>query len=241
MRSLGQIAASRWYTLLAGILLTIIAAAMVFACVPMNYRSIGTLVVMPPKWTAAQSGNPLLELDSRMNATASILVQTITSPLLSFRAGLVPGTDTLTATNATIGATPGENGSPFITVSAESRDPLRSPAIIVWITGLSREQLAQMQRELKVAKSNTLTLRSVVAPTPSKPVLVPPIGATTATILLGLVLTALAAYGIDLVEIRRRGHGLASAPPLHGSALVPAVVPVRRAASLGGHADRKAG
>jgi hypothetical protein len=227
--------------LLSGVFLTTIAAALVFACVPMNYRSSGTLVVMPPKWTAAQSGNPLLELDSRMNATASILVQTITSPLLSFRAGLVPGTDTVTATNATIGSATSENGSPFITVIAESRDPLRSPAIIGWITGLSREQLTQMQHELKVAKSNTLTLRSVVAPTPSKPVLVPPIGATTATILLGLVLTALAAYSIDLVEARRLRHGLASVPPLSGAGQAPAIVPAQPAASLGTREDRKAG
>jgi hypothetical protein len=228
--------------LLSGVLVTTIAAALVFAWGPMNYRSSGTLVVMPPKRVAAQSVNPLLELDSRLNATASILVQTITSPLLSFRAGLVPGTDTVTAKNATIGSAAGENGSPFITVSAESRDPLRSPAIIGWITDLSRENLAQMQHELKVSRSNTLTLRSVVAPTPSKPVLVPPIGVTTATILLGLVLTALAAYCIDLVEVRRRGRGLASVAPLHGAGQPPpALVPAWPAASLGTREGRKAG
>lgn len=241
MRRLGRIAVSRWYTVLSGVLLATIAAALVFTCVPMNYRSSGTLVVMPPQRASTQSTNPLLHNESKMNTTASILTQGITSPLLYFRAGLVPGKDTVAAKNATPSSPVEANGSPFITITAESRDALRGPAIIYWMTDLSRENLAQTQRELKVAKRNALTLDTVVAPTPSAPVLVPPIGAATATLLLGLLLTAMAANRVGLADLRRRADELAPVVPIDGAGRELTIVPAEPAADLGNGRRRRAG
>lgn len=241
VRRPGQNTLSRKYTLLSGALLTAIAAAAVFACSPMNYRSTGTLVVMPAKQSARQSTNPLLALDGRTNTTASMLTQTINSPLMSFRAGLLPETDTVTAKNAAIGSATTGNGSPLISITAESPDAQRSPAIISWVTDLSRENLAQIQHELRVAKRNSLTLGSVIAPTPSAPVLVPPVAVTMATVLLGLLLTMMAAYGDDLSDNRRRRHELAPVLPFKGAGQPPTVVPAQPAASLGTREDRKAG
>lgn len=233
MRGLGRLAVARWHTVLAGVLLTTIAAALVFTCIPMNFRSSGTLVVMPPPRSVKQATNPLLVNESRMNTAASILTQTISSPFLFFRAGLNPGSDTVTAKNATPSAPASPNGSPFITITAESRDALRGPAIIYWMTDLSRENLAERQRDLKVAKRNSLTLDTVVAPTAGAPVLVPPIGVTTATIVLGLLLTIGAAYRIDRAEMRRREE-LAPVVPLDGTDdRKLTVIPAAPAASLG--------
>jgi hypothetical protein len=241
MRRLGRIAVSRWYTVLAGVLLSTIAAALVFTCVPMTYRSSGTLVVMPPPRTTVQNMNPLLQNDSKMNTTAAILTQTITGQLLAFQAGLVPGADTVTAKNAAPGDPTTANGSPFITVTAESRDALRSPAIIYWMTDLSREHLADLQRGLRVAKRNSLSLDTVAAPTPSAPVLVPPIRAATGTLVLGLLLTAAAAHRLDRAQLRRRADELALVVPLDGAGHQPELAPVASVADLGSHRDRKAG
>lgn len=230
MRRLGRTAVHRWYTIIAGVLLATTAAALVFTCIPMAYRSSGTLVVMPPARTTGQTTNPLLEHDTKMNTTASVLTQTIASPLLQFQAGLVPGSDAITAKNAAPSAPTSEKGSPFITITAESRDVLRSPEIIYWMTDLSRSNLADMQRGLKVAKRNQLVLDTIAAPSPSAPVMVPPIAGATATLLLGLLLTAAAVYRLDRVRLSRAVGELALVVPLDGAGQRPTAVPAEPAA-----------
>lgn len=222
MRSVAQTMTSQWYTMISGLLLTLTAGALVFALVPMSYTSSGTVVVMPPKHPTARAGNPLLAFNSNLDTIALILLQVMSSPLLPARIGLVDGHDTVAVKNAGISSAPDASAPhPFISISAQSPDATRSPAIVSWVIDLVRSDLAAQQRALNVPKRAAVTLESVVAPTPAKPVWTAPVGASGGALLLGLVLTTIVARGIDRAATRRQQHEFTPAVPLDGPGYPP--------------------
>jgi hypothetical protein len=196
---------TQWYAIVSGLLLTITAAATVFALVPPSYVSSGTVIVMPPTHPTNAAGNPLLAFNSSLDTVALLLLQTLSSPLLPERVGLVADQDTVTVRNASIGASPKSAGQhPFISITAQSPEPARSVAIVSWVMDLARRDLADRQRELLVPKRKNVTLGTVVDPTPAKQVWTAPVSATGGVLLLGLMLTTTVAGGIDRAAIRRR-------------------------------------
>jgi len=218
VRGLGRVVISQWFTVVSGLLLTLTAAALVFALVPLSYTSSGTVVVMPPTRPTAKPANPLLAFNSNLDITASIVLQSLSSPLLAFRIGLVAGQDAVTSMTAGIGSSP--TTGPLISITAQSPDAARSPAIVSWVIDLARRDLADRQRALKVANRMAVTLESVVDPTPAKPVWLVPVSATGGTLLLGLLLTTAAACGINRAATSRR-HELAPEVPFEGVGYPP--------------------
>jgi hypothetical protein len=218
VRGLGRVVISQWFTMVAGLLLTVIVAALVFALVPPSYTSSGTVVVMPPTWPTNRPTNPLLALDSNLDIIASIVLQSLSSPLLPLRVGLVAGQDTVTTKNAGFGSL--LTAGPFISITAQSPDAVRSPAIVSWVIDLARQDLADRQRALKVANRKAVTLESVVNPTPAEPVWLVPVSATGGALLLGLMLTTAMACGINRAANRDR-HELAPAVPFEGVGYPP--------------------
>src|ERR1700754_3515014 len=105
VRCLGRVMISQWYTMISGLLLTAAAAALVFALVPPSYTSSGTVVVMPPTRPTNKPTNPLLGLDSNLDTVTLILLQSLSSPLLPFRVGLIDGQDSVTIKQGGIGST----------------------------------------------------------------------------------------------------------------------------------------
>jgi len=211
---------SQWFTVVSGLLLTLAAAAVVFALVPPSYTSSGTVVVMAPKRPAAKLANPLLAFDSNLDITASILLQALSSPVLAFRVGLVAGQDAVTMMKAGIGSS--ATTGPMINITAQSPDAVRSPAIVSWVIDLARRDLADRQRALKVANRMAVTLESVVEPTPARPVWLVPVSATGGVLLLGLMLTTAAARGINRAATSRKRHELAPEVPFEGVGYPPA-------------------
>ena len=210
---------SQWFTMVSGLLLTLTAAALVFALVPPSYTSSGTVVVMSPTRPTNKPVNPLLAFDSSLDTVASIVLQSLSSPLLPFRAGLVAGQDAVTMKMGGNGSSP--TTGPFISITAQSPDAMRSPAIVSWVIDLARQDLADRQRALKVAKRMAVTLVGVVAPTPAKPVWFIPVSATGGALLLGLMLTTAAAYSINRATSKVR-HEIAPVVPVEGVGYPPA-------------------
>jgi capsular polysaccharide biosynthesis protein len=212
---------SQWFTMVSGLLLTLAAAALVFALVPPSYTSSGTVVVMPPTRPTAKPTNPLLALNSNLDTIASILLQSLSSPVLPFRVGLVAGQDAVTIKQAGVGSSPA--AGPFISITAQSPDAARSPAIVSWVIDLARHDLADRQRALKVANRMAVTLESVVKPTPAKPVWLVPVSATGGAVLLGLMLTTAAAWSMTRAATSRERHHLAPVVPFEGVGYPPAI------------------
>jgi hypothetical protein len=210
---------SQWFTMVSGLLLTLAAAALVFALVPPSYTSSGTVVVMPPTRPTAKPTNPLLALDSKLDTIASILLQSLSSPVLPFRVGLVAGQDAVTVKNAGVGSS--LTTGPFISITAQSPDAARSPAIVSWVIDLARHDLADRQRALKVANRMAVTLESVVKPTPAKPVWLIPVSATGGALLLGLMLTTAVAWSMTRAATSRERPQLAPVVPLEGVGYPP--------------------
>jgi len=219
VRGLGRVLISQWFTVVSGLLLSMAAGALVFALVPPSYTSSGTVVVTAPARPTNKPANPLLAFNSGLDITASILLQSLSSPLLPFRIGLVAGQDTVTMKNGGTGSSP--TTGPFISITAQSPDAVRSPAIVSWVIDLARRDLADRQRALKVANRVAATLQSVVDPTPAKPVWLVPVSATGGALLLGLMITTGAACGINRVATSRQRHELAPVVPLDGVGYPP--------------------
>jgi hypothetical protein len=242
VRGLGRVVISQWFTMVSGLLLTAVAAALVFALVPPSYTSSGTVIVIPPSRPTNKATNPLLALDSNLDTVALIVLQSLSSPVLPFRVGLVEGQDDVTITQGGIGPT--ASAGPFISITAKSPDASRSPAIVSWVIALARQDLADWQHHLKVANRKSVTLESVVEPTPAKPVWLAPVSATGGTLLLGLMLSTAMAWSMDWAAARRRRHELAPVVPLEGVGYppstqmprpaTPAVRPAAVALSTGG-------
>jgi hypothetical protein len=218
VRGLGRVVISQWFTMVSGLLLTLTAAALVFALVPPSYTSSGTVVVMAPTRPTNQPANPLLAFDSSLDNIAAILLQSLSSPVLPFRAGLVAGQDAVTIRQGGISsATTG----PFISITAQSPDAVRSPAIVSWVIELARQDLADRQRDLKIANRKSVTLQGVVDPTPAKPVWFVPVSTTGGTLLLALMLTTAVAWNLNRAATRRERHELV---PFEGVSYLPATL-----------------
>jgi hypothetical protein len=192
--------------------------------------------VMPPARPTNKPTNPLLALDSNLDVIASIVFESLSSPLLPFRVGLVAGQDAVTVKNAGFGSV--FTAGPFISITAQSPDAVRSPAIVSWVIDLARQDLADRQRALKVANRKAVTLQSVVDPTPAEPVWLVPVSATGGALLLGLMLTTAAACGISRAATSRTRHALIPDIPFEGVGYPPTtrkplpVVPAVRPAAV---------
>jgi hypothetical protein len=219
VRGLGRIVISQWFTMVSGLLLTTAAAALVFALVPPSYTSSGTVIVIPPSRPTNKPTNPLLALDSNLDTVALIVLQSLSSPVLPFRVGLVDGQDAVKITQGGLG--PAASTGPFISITAQSPDAVRSPAIVSWVIALARQDLADWQRDLKVPNRKAVTLQGVVEPTPAKPVWLAPVGAAGGMLLLGLMLSTAMAWSIDWAATRRRQHQPAPVVPLGGVGYPP--------------------
>lgn len=98
---------------------------------------------------------------------------------------------------------------------------MRSPSIVSWVIDLARQDLADRQRDLKVAARKAVTLKNVVDPTPAKPLWFVPVSATGGTLLLGLMLAAAVAWNLERAATRRKRDELAPVMPLEGVGVPP--------------------
>jgi capsular polysaccharide biosynthesis protein len=198
----------RWYIMVPGLLVSLVAAAVIFSLLPPRYTSGGTAVLVQPSRIGAASGaNPLLTFDPSLNTTAMIVVQALNAPQAAADLGLDPSTGTFTVKNAGSVAVTDGVAQPFISVTAQSAEPERSQLIVEQVMARVGQELNDRQSALRVAKRNAITVQSVVDATPPKPVLATPLAASGAALLLGMLVTVAAAIlwnGHLARRVRRR-------------------------------------
>jgi capsular polysaccharide biosynthesis protein len=218
--SLFRILAGRWYILVAGLLLSLILAAIAYSQIPPRYTSRGTAVLLQPQQRRVNPDNPLLSFDKGQNTTASIVVQALSSPQVPAELGLT-GRETFSVKNSggdgfiNIGA-----DQPFISVTAQSSEPTRSPEIVAQVMARAQQELANLQGALQVSKRNNLMLESIIDPTPAKRVLDGQMRALGAVLLVGIAITVTIAWAYDQIMSRRNRTATAHTPDIIPSASV---------------------
>jgi capsular polysaccharide biosynthesis protein len=192
----------RWYITVPGLLLSLAIAGVAFSLFPPQYRSEGTAVLVQPKPPGLTSANPLLTFDASLNTTALIVVQALNAPEVAAELGLTAGRDTFTAKNAGSVAVSDGQQEPFISVTAQSGDPATSADIVVRVMDMAQRELVDRQNALNVSPRNAIKLQSVVDATPPKPVFSTSLAASAASLILGIIVTIMAARVWDYLAAR---------------------------------------
>src|SRR5882672_5861306 len=85
LRSLVRTLIVKWYVMIPGLLLSLAMAGVTFSVVAPTYSSSGVAVLVQPKQQGGNSTNPLLNFDPSLNTTASIMIQSLNSPVIAPR------------------------------------------------------------------------------------------------------------------------------------------------------------
>jgi hypothetical protein len=155
LRELIRSLVSRWYIVLAGLVLTGAACGLVYNRVPATYEASGSLVLMPPTSTVGETGNPYLYLVGMGQALDVLTMQAnaaeVRNPVLS------KFNDTgyiLEADRSTSGA--------IVRVKATGHSPDATMGELKAALDTVPATLTAMQDELSIAEHSRITLKTIV-------------------------------------------------------------------------------
>lgn len=196
-----------WYLTLAGVLFSAALAAGVFALAPPQFTSSGTgLLVQPKRLGLASADNPMLSGTGSVNTTTMALVEALSAPGVGNGLGLDPAAEKFTVKNVGKIAMADGADHPFLYVTAQGATPQRSVQIVDGVLDLAQTYLVRTQQQVRVPPRNRISLQTVVAPTPPRPVLITRMAFAGAAFALGLVATCVAACGRAAILSRRAHH-----------------------------------
>lgn len=196
----------RWYVALPIFVITVGAASLVYASVPVRYSSNGTVVLTAPT-AGASSGqssaergqtNPLLAFDSSLSITASIIIQSMGTPQVAAELGADK--------QNTFEVSSGELGGPFIVVKTESASADRAKAMVQQVVDRVRAELDARQKTLKAPPSTFIKADQVVPASVPEKLLGGKMRAAGAALALGLFASLGSAFGIESILARRRSQ-----------------------------------
>ena len=194
----------RWYVALPIFVITVGAASLVYASVPVRYSSNGTVVLTAPT-AGASSGqssqergqtNPLLAFDSSLSITASIIIQSMGTPQVAAELGADK--------ENTFEVSSGELGGPFIVVQTESASADRAKTMVQQVVDRVRAELDARQKTLKAPPSTFIKADQVVPASVPEKLLGGKMRAAGAALALGLFASLGSAFGIESIVARRR-------------------------------------
>jgi hypothetical protein len=200
---------SRWYVTLIGMVVSCVAACLVFNLAPAQYTSTGVAVLVQPRYSnVGASANPLLNFDPSLSTTALIIVQTLDTAQADDQLGLEATGDSYTieqASSADSGA--GQIVQPFIYVRTRAHSAEASASIVRMVIDSARQGLVAQQKELDISPQSYIRLNDVYT-TPPKRLLGIALAATAAVLLMGFFLTIASALLLTRAAVerqRRRG------------------------------------
>jgi len=227
LRSLVRTLIVKWYVMIPGLLLSLAMAGVTFSVVAPTYSSSGVAVLVQPKQQGGNSTNPLLNFDPSLNTTASIMIQSLNSPVIAPRVSVSAGSSFSVKNVGTV-TTGDPSQQPFMYINTQSQVRDDSAAMVYRLMDLARQQLVERQQALRVRPATYIKLDVVVDPTPPKYVIGTQVAASGAALLIGMIVTiALVLLG-DRFDVNRRRASdafpvedelLAPWPPVSGSTL----------------------
>jgi capsular polysaccharide biosynthesis protein len=201
----------RWYLVTAGILMSLVLCAVTFSLVPPQYTSSGSAMLVRSKGAAANTANPLLNFDNSLTTTAQMVTETLRSPTVPAELGLAKGRDSFTVKNGS--DLDGGSQQPFIYVTSLSTSPSTSAEIVSAVLDRANRVLTDQQSAMRVTRPYDIRMVDMMSATP--PLYAP--GASVAiagvALMLGLVLTVIAACAYDRVLAAYRAARAAAPEP----------------------------
>jgi len=181
-------------------------AGVAFSLVPPVYMSSGAALLVQSRQPGLNptnsSSNPLLNFDTSLSTTSSMLIKTMsTADVLAEVED--SGEGSFTVKNVDVTAT-SPNEQPFIYVTSRSPTRELSVAMVNRVLDMAREELVDQQRALRVLPTRFIKLQPVVNPTKPKLVLGPPALVGGVALILGIVVTISVALLRERSAVRRR-------------------------------------
>lgn len=199
----------RWYVAVPVFLISVGLAVGVFMTVHTQYESTGTIVLTAPTAGAVTStdpakavgpGNPLLDFEGSLTTTSQLLTQSLSSPTVAKQIAAEGGVDSYQAGD-------GLTGGPFIVIIADAASPQVAERTVALALKYAQDELEARQKTLNAPSTTYIGTQSVVSPTPATTKIGGKVRAGGVALVLGLVLSLAAAFGIESIVTNRRRRG----------------------------------
>jgi len=186
----------RWWAVVIGLLGTASITYVAFTLVPPEQQAHASLLILPPARTAAETGNPYLELGGLQPAADMLAAAMNSGPV---HESLAPphGSATFEVARDTT------SSGPMLLVSVADDDPRRTSALLNSVLDKIPDVFAQLQEQVRVRPSNLMTLTEVTRDTQPETSMKSQLRATLVAAVGGLALTI---FGTNLLDglLRRR-------------------------------------
>jgi hypothetical protein len=164
----------RWYITVPAFLAALGVAGLVYTSVPTQYVSTSVLVLTAPRTGPTEEidaehpnaiTNPLLNFEQGLSLSASILIQSLTTPDTAESLGLAPnGGTSYEVTNGSTNPELLESG-PFVFIQGTSVTPQGAQDVVRKLSALASRDLAERQKKLNAPPSTYIAVNEVVPPT----------------------------------------------------------------------------
>lgn len=196
----------RWYVAVPVFVVSLAIAGGVYATVPTQYESTGTIVLTSPTAGATTvldpskatgPGNPLLDFGGSLTITTQLLIQSLNSPSVGQQIAAGSGGGSYQAGD-------GLTGGPFVVIVGTAKSPALAQLTVSLALKHARTELASRQTSLKAPPSTFINTQDVVTPTPATAKIGGKVRAAGVALALGLIASLAAAFGIESVMVNRR-------------------------------------
>jgi hypothetical protein len=216
----------RWYVALPGFVLSLGAAAGFYSSVPTRYVSTSVIVLTAPIGGPSLPAdpqhpnpltNPLLNFDSGLSFSATMLIQTLSTPEVAHELGVEPGGDTtVEVTNGSTNPELLEHG-PFVFVHGESISPAKAQSVAAAAVQRAHAELTRRQVTVHAPAPTRISFDEVVPPTTPVPQRGGKQRAAAATVAFGGIGSLASTFAVDSIidayHRRRAQRSAAQAPP----------------------------
>ncbi|GAA0361328.1 hypothetical protein GCM10009530_08520 [Microbispora corallina] len=211
----------RWYVTFPVFALVLAGAAGVYVKFPKTYVSSSALALTVPRDGGSVPAdpkfpnpvvNPIVNIDSGLGLSASILIQGLNTAEIAEKAGVRPGGRTTFkvsngTTNPELMIT-----VPFVVISSEAPTPQEAYDVVVRLNRLAQEKLVEQQRALGAPPATYLKALEVVPPTTPEEKTGSRLRAAFVALAMGLFLAMAAAFAVESMAQARRARR--EEPPL---------------------------
>ena len=193
VRALGR----RWYVVLVGLLLTCGLVYGAYAASPPEYHARGLVLLLPSEAAVGKGGNPFLLL-SGLEQPAGILVAYFSS---------APAQAQVRATSPTAQyqvAIEDSTRGPVISVDVVSKSPEETLSTLNSLVGQIPTELARLQQQVSAPANAVIGSMTLTVDQETQTDRAGTLRLMIAALVVGVVATALAAFAVDALVLRRR-------------------------------------
>jgi hypothetical protein len=210
LRALGR----RWYVLVAGLLATGALAYGALTISPPEFHARGLVLLLPSEAAVGKGGNPFLEL-SGLEQPAGILVASFSSA--PARADVEQRSPTA---DYTIGIDDSTRG-PVIAVDVTAASAAETMGTLDYLVAKIPEELARLQNQVDAPADTAIGSMTLTVDKKAEVSRAATVRMVIAAIVVGLVGTCAAGYGVDALVQRRRLRISGTSGPDQDSDLQP--------------------